>query len=233
MAYAAQSKSSVLTTVAKVIAIDGPSGSGKSTVAKEIAKHLNILYVDTGAMFRAVGLALDQHQIDFEDNQKLQDFLKTLKMDYGVEGTLIKINDEDLTHKIREHHVSGLASQVSQLPSIRQLLLDWQRQIARERFCVMEGRDIGTVIFLTANEMERARRRHLELSAKGQTLSFEQVLKDVRERDERDTARAHAPLKQAADAVAVSNDGPKPEAVVAKIIEIARIKAREKGLQLG
>ena len=195
----------------QVIAIDGPSGSGKSTVAKELARALNVLYIDTGAMFRALGFFADQQKIELIEGPGLKSFLDSLKMDYGISATeLIRINGVDLTDKIREHHVSKLASIISQLPSVRKYLLDFQRALALDKICVMEGRDIGTVVFpnsfckffITASVDIRAIRRLKQLQEGGEhSISLEQIKDDVRKRDETDMNRVVAPLKKADDAM--------------------------------
>jgi cytidylate kinase len=136
---------------AQVVAIDGPSGSGKSTIARDLAKELNVLYIDTGAMYRAIGYYADIKHIALEEGPSLSHFLDSLQLDYGTsETSLISINNIDLTDKIREHNVSKLASIISQLPSVRKYLLDFQRGLAANKVCVMEGRDIGTVVFPNA-----------------------------------------------------------------------------------
>lgn len=200
-----------LSEYAQVIAIDGPSGSGKSTIARDLAKALNVLYIDTGAMFRALGFYADQKKIELIEGPGLTEFLNSIKMDYGVSQTvLIRINDIDLTEKIREHHVSKLASIISQLPSVRKYLLDFQRALAMDKICVMEGRDIGTVVFpnsfskffITASVDIRAERRLKQLKEAGEhSISLEQIKDDVRKRDETDMNRVVAPLKKAEDAM--------------------------------
>lgn len=195
----------------QVIAIDGPSGSGKSTVAKELARALHVLYIDTGAMFRALGFFADQEKIDLVEGVALTNFLNSIRMDYGVSATeLISINGVNLTDKIREHHVSKLASIISQLPSVRKYLLDFQRALALDKICVMEGRDIGTVVFpnsfckffITASVDIRATRRLKQLQEGGDhSISLEQIKDDVRKRDETDMNRVVAPLKKADDAM--------------------------------
>ena len=194
----------------QVIAIDGPSGSGKSTVAKELARALDVLYIDTGAMFRALGFFADQQKIELVEGAGLTHFLNSIKVDYGVTPTvLIRINGLDLTDKIREHHVSKLASIISQLPSVRKYLLDFQRALALDKICVMEGRDIGTVVFpnsfckffITASVDIRAIRRLKQLQEGGDhSITLEQIKDDVRKRDETDMNRVVAPLKKADDA---------------------------------
>lgn len=193
----------------KVIAIDGPAGSGKSTMARALAKELNYLYVDTGAMYRAIGLIAKQRKIPFE-GPFLEKLLSNLELKYlGDSDKLLTIDGEDLTLSIREHFVSELASEISKHKVVRDFLVKIQRDLSRDRIIVMEGRDIGTVvfpyafckIFLTASEDIRARRRHLELSEKGHDIAFQKVLGDVKNRDERDQNRELAPLKPADDAV--------------------------------
>lgn len=196
---------------AKVIAIDGPSGSGKSTIAKELARSLGVLYIDTGAMFRALAYIADQQKIVLVEGSALLDFIHSLKIDYGVsDSVLIKINGIDLTEKIREHHVSGLASVISQLPSVRTFLLNFQRSLALDKICVMEGRDIGTVVFpdsfckffITASVDIRAERRLKQLKESGDCkITLSQIAEDVRLRDESDMNRSVAPLKKADDAI--------------------------------
>jgi cytidylate kinase len=195
----------------KVIAIDGPSGSGKSTIARELANNLNVLYIDTGAMFRALAFECDRRQIEFVEGPALDNFLKTIKLEYGVSNdVLIQIDGINLTDKIREHHVSKLASIISQLKSVRSYLLNFQRNLALDRVCVMEGRDIGTVVFpqafskffITASVEIRAIRRLKQLQENGdQNVTLGQVIEDVKKRDDTDTNRAVAPLKKAEDAL--------------------------------
>lgn len=196
---------------AQVIAIDGPSGSGKSTIARDLARALNVLYIDTGAMFRALGFFADQQKIELVEGEALTSFLNAVRMDYGVSETcLIQINGVDLTEKIREHNVSKLASIISQLPSVRKYLLDFQRELALNKVCVMEGRDIGTVVFpnsfckffITASVDIRAQRRLKQLKEGGDhKITLEQIKDDVRKRDETDMNREVAPLKKADDAM--------------------------------
>lgn len=199
------------TEYSQVIAIDGPSGSGKSTIARDLAHALNVLYIDTGAMFRAIAYVANEQNIPFVDGEVFQSFLKNLKIEYGVsKEILIQINGVDLSEKIREHHVSKLASVISQLPSVRKFLLEFQRNLALNKVCVMEGRDIGTVVFpnsfckffITASVDIRAERRLKQLQEGGdQNVSIEQIKNDVRKRDETDMNREVAPLKKADDAM--------------------------------
>ncbi len=218
----------------QVVAIDGPSGSGKSTVARALARELGLLYIDTGAMFRALATYADSRGIDFKEGPELTEFLNNIKMEYGVsEDVLIAIDGQDLTRAIREHRVSKLASIISQLPSVRTFLLKFQRDLAGERLCVMEGRDIGTVVFpnafikffVTASVQTRALRRLDQLRAGGdQDVELEQVIKDVIKRDETDTNREVAPLKQAADAELVDTTNYTQEEIISMLA--AKVRSR-------
>lgn len=196
------------------IAIDGPSGAGKSTLAKRLAKELGFLYLDTGAIYRTVGLHALRQGVDPGDEAAVLALLPglTVTTGYGPDGLQhMYRNGEDVTEAIREHQVSDAASKVSAIPGVRAYLLEMQRRAARESDVVMDGRDIGTVvlpqaqvkIFLTAQPEARARRRYDELLARGQQADYEQVLRDVIDRDWRDTHREVAPLKQAEDAILV------------------------------
>ena len=200
------------------IAIDGPSGAGKSTLAKALAKELNYLYVDTGAIYRTVGLSALRCGIDPADRAAVPAMLPRLdvQMGYGEDGLQhMYLNGEDVTKEIREHVVSDYASKVSAIPEVRAFLLEMQRKLARENNVIMDGRDIGTVvlpdaglkIFLTADAEDRAQRRYKELIERGQTVDYETVLHDVVQRDKQDTERTTAPLRQAEDAVLVDTTG--------------------------
>lgn len=193
------------------IAIDGPAGAGKSTIAKAAAKALGFIYVDTGALYRAVAYFMISHRIDVNKEDKVASYLcdvvPELKYIDGVQHVFL--NGEDVSDKIRTPEVSMGASAVSAIPRVRDFLFDLQKKIAAENNVVMDGRDIGTVvlpnadvkIYLTASAEERARRRHKELTEKGEAVSFEEVLADVNKRDYNDTHREVAPLKQAEDAI--------------------------------
>ncbi len=194
----------------KVIAIDGPSGSGKSTIAKDLAVELGVLYIDTGAMFRGLAYWADKKNIEFKSGEEISSFLKNIQVDYGKSSSaLIVIDGEDLTAKIREHNVSKLASIISQIPEVRTYLLAFQRELATQNVCVMEGRDIGTVVFpdsfckffITASVEVRSKRRLQQLQEAGdEKVTLLQVMSDVQKRDESDINREVAPLKQATDA---------------------------------
>ena len=194
------------------IAIDGPSGAGKSTLARQLAKELGYLYVDTGAIYRTVALKTQHSGVQPDNRDQVIPLLEKLdiRMAYGEDGLQhMYLDGEDVTEAIRVHAVSRCASLVSAIPEVRVFLLDFQRQLARENNVVMDGRDIGTVvlpnadvkIFLTASAEIRARRRLLELEQRGQSADFETILHDIKQRDEQDCNRAVAPLRQAEDAV--------------------------------
>ena len=202
----------------KSIAIDGPSGAGKSTLAKQLAKALRFLYVDTGAIYRTVGLQVFRLGLDPSDCGRVVGLLGGLdiRLSYGEDGLQhMSLNGEDVTHEIRKNVISRYASAVSAIPEVRAFLLELQRRLAREHNVIMDGRDIGTVvlpnadvkIFLTASPEDRARRRHLELLERGEDVDYETVLNDMKERDRQDSSREAAPLKQAADAVLLDTTG--------------------------
>lgn len=198
----------------KAIAIDGPSGAGKSTLARALAAKLGYLYVDTGAIYRTVGLAAKRAGIRLDNAAAVIDLLPGLDIDlgYGGDGAQrMYLGGEDVSSVIREPEISMYASAVSALPEVRAFLMEQQRSLARAHCVIMDGRDIGTVvlpdadlkIFLTASPKARAERRWRELQAKGIDDSYEKVLAEIVERDHNDTTRAAAPLRQAEDAVAV------------------------------
>ena len=195
------------------IAIDGPSGAGKSTLAKMLAKEFGFIYVDTGAIYRSVGLYVLRKGISSKDAEAVTNVLGEINIEMKYEnGTqLMILNGEDVSGLIRTPEVSIYASDVSAMPNVRQFLLEMQRKIARENSVIMDGRDIGTVvlpnaeikIFLTASAEARAYRRFLELKEKGIETTYEEVLKDQKYRDENDSNRAIAPLKPAPDSIMV------------------------------
>lgn len=217
------------------IAIDGPAGAGKSTVARAAAKELNFLYVDTGAIYRTVALAVDRLGIDPGDGEAVARALPALKirMDHGPSGEQrMFLGEEDVSKAIRENRVSALASKVSALPQVRAFLLDFQRQLARKNNVIMDGRDIGTVVlpraevkvFLTAAPEARARRRLLELELRGQQADYETILKEIVQRDKQDRERAAAPLKQAEDAVLLDTTQLNLEQSVEALLKIVRAR---------
>ncbi len=214
------------------IAIDGPSGAGKSSLARRCAERFGFLYVDTGAIYRTVGLAAYRLGIDRRDTDAVSAMLPTLdiQMAYNAEGEQrMLLNGEDVSAAIRLPEISICASDVSALPAVRAYLMEMQRKMAREHNVIMDGRDIGTVvlpqaelkIFLTASAEARAERRMKELAAKGVPADFAEVLRDIQYRDEQDSHRAAAPLKAAEDAVPVdttSLDFAGSEALLCKLI---------------
>ena len=217
------------------IAIDGPAGAGKSTVARAAAKELNFLYVDTGAIYRTVALAVDRLGIDPGDGEAVARALPALKirMDHGPSGEQrMFLGEEDVSKAIRENRVSALASKVSALPQVRAFLLDFQRQLARENNVIMDGRDIGTgvlpraevKVFLTAAPEARARRRLLELEQRGQQADYDTILKEIVQRDKQDRERAAAPLKQAEDAVLLDTTQLNLEQSVEALLKIVRAR---------
>ena len=194
------------------IAIDGPSAAGKSSLAKRCAAAFGFIYVDTGAIYRTVGLAALQNDIDRKDTDEIEKLLPTLSVEiaYNDNGEQRMIlNGRDVSHEIRLPEISICASDVSSLPSVRKYLLDMQRSFAEKYNVIMDGRDIGTVVlpnadlkvFLTASAEARAMRRWKELQEKGIESNFDDVLKDIQYRDHQDSSRASAPLKQAEDAI--------------------------------
>ena len=196
------------------IAIDGPSGAGKSSLARRCASRFGFLYVDTGAIYRTVGLAAFRRGIDRRDEAAVSAMLPELeiRMAYNEQGEQrMYLNGEDVSAAIRMPEISLCASDVSALPAVRAYLLEMQRKMAREHNVIMDGRDIGTVvlpdaelkIFLTASAEARAERRLKELAAKGVEADFVSVLRDIRYRDEQDSSRAAAPLRPARDSVTV------------------------------
>lgn len=214
------------------IAIDGPAGAGKSTVAKAVAKTLGAIYLDTGAMYRAVGLYMVRNGVDPKDSETVAARAHEPMVDIRyVDGTQhVYLCGEDVSQAIRENEVSAAASGVSAVPLVREILVARQQEIAREQPVVMDGRDIGTKvlpdatlkIFLTAAAEERARRRYDELTAKGQTVSFDQLLKEINQRDWDDSHRAASPLTQAEDAVLVDSSHMTVEEVTEYILSLAR-----------
>ena len=198
------------------VAIDGPSGAGKSTVARALARRFHLIYVDTGAIYRTVGLAAQRADVSSKDTDAVVALLPGLRIDirYDSEGAQrMLLNGEDVSTEIRTPRSSIYASDVSAIPAVRAFLMDMQRSMAERYSVVMDGRDIGTVVlpnadikvFLTASAEERARRRYLELKAKGSQDSYAEVLRDIEYRDRQDSTRAAAPLKPAADAVFIDS----------------------------
>ena len=219
------------------IAIDGPGGAGKSTISKAVARKLGIIYVDTGALYRTVGYYARENGLSVED-VKVSELITPLLDKISIEIKYIDgsqhviLNGEDLGDKIRQPDISMYASAVSSVPNVRAFLLEAQKELARKNSVIMDGRDIGTVIlpnadvkiFLTASNEARAQRRYEELVAKGVEVKYEDVLKEMNERDHADSTRAAAPLKAADDAILFDNSGYEFEGSVARVLE--RIEER-------
>ena len=218
------------------VAIDGPSGAGKSTVAKGAAKKLGYIYVDTGALYRAVGVYGLRNSIKTDNAEEITKALKNITVDLKyIDGVQhVFLNGEDVSEEIRLPEASMAASNVSAIPAVRAFLFDLQREIAEKNNCIMDGRDIGTVvlpnaqvkIFLTADDEERAMRRFKEFKEKGKDITFEEVLADIRQRDYNDSHRAAAPLKPAEDAVFVNTTGKTLEDSVNQVISIIEEKVK-------
>ena len=214
------------------IAIDGPAGAGKSTIAKLVAKELGFLYVDTGAMYRAIALYLLENKVDYNEESLLLAALDKINIEIRyIDGQQrVILNDRDVSDMIRREEVGNAASTTSALKPVRAKLLDLQREIAAKNDVIMDGRDIGTnilpnaelKIYLTASVEVRAERRYKELVEKGETPDLEEVKKGIEQRDYQDMNRDIAPLRQAEDAVLVDTSYMTIDEVVAKITELAR-----------
>ncbi len=212
------------------IAIDGPSGAGKSTLAKNLAKELGFIYVDTGAMYRTIGLAAYRSNITPEDTAGIEKMLDgiTLRIVYENGSQRELLNGEDVTDYIRTPEISTYASKVSAIPAVRAFLLGVQRDFADNYNVIMDGRDIGTVImpnadvkiFLVSGEQARAKRRYEELIAKGENVTYESVLGDLIARDDRDSSRKTAPAIPAEDAIFVDNSELLPEQTLELVLGI-------------
>jgi len=217
----------------KSIALDGPSGAGKSTMAKKLANQLGFLYVDTGAIYRTLGLFALRRGVSPADADAVEPLLPlaSIRMAYGEDGLQhMYLGGEDVTAAIRAPEVSTAASQISAIPAVRAFLLEMQRDMARHDNVIMDGRDIGTVVlpdadvklFLTASAEDRARRRYAELLERGIGSDYGTVLAEIIERDERDSGRAAAPLRQAEDALRVDTSGKSLEESFQTLLQIIR-----------
>ena len=218
-----------------VVAIDGPAGSGKSTVARNVAAELGFLFLDTGAMYRAVALHAVKNNIGAVDNEQLQNLLNQINISFQDDaGLLILVNGEDVSVEIREPMVGKYASDYSTLPSVRNLCSRIQREIGEKSRTVAEGRDMGTVVFpdacwkffLSASPSERARRRWMELTEKGNNIRFGDVFDQMIQRDEQDSKRSLAPLKPAVDAMLVDTTSRSVDDVVKLIVRKVREDCR-------
>ena len=212
------------------VAIDGPAGAGKSTIAKLVAKEKGYVYVDTGAMYRGLAIHFLENGIEAEEKEKIAEACKdadvTIRYEDGQQQ--VYLNGKNITAKLREEAVGNMASKSSAIPEVRAKLLELQRELARKEDVIMDGRDIGTCVlpdadvkvFLTASVETRATRRYDELVEKGVACDLEEIARDIAERDERDSTREIAPLKQAEDAVLVDSSHMTIEEVVAAIVKL-------------
>ncbi len=216
------------------VAIDGPAGAGKSTIAKRVAGKLSYIYVDTGAMYRAIAVYLLDHEIDGNDETAVSNSVKNAEVSIAYRDGMqhVLLNGEDITGRLRTEEVGNMASKTSAYAAVRSHLLELQRQLARENDVLMDGRDIGTTvlpdaevkIYLTAAVETRAKRRYDELTAKGETPDLSKIEADIRERDERDMSREISPLSKAEDAVLVDSSEMNIEEVTETILGIIRGK---------
>lgn len=220
-----------------IIAIDGPSGAGKSTLAKRLAKELNFIYLDTGAMYRALALKVLREGVDLADDARLAELIRGTEIDLAEkEGWLVVMLDgRDVAGEIRTPEVSQMASKVSALRIVRERMLELQRAMGRRGSVVAEGRDIGTVIFpqaevkifLDASVRERARRRCDEIKAAGRAVDLAETLREIEERDRRDSERDIAPLRKADDALMIDSSSLGADAVAARVLAEIQKKRQE------
>lgn len=216
------------------IAIDGPAGAGKSTIARRVAKELSFIYVDTGAMYRAMALYLLRKEVNKDDTEQIGNICQDaeISIEYQNGEQIVLLNDENVNSYLRTEEVGNMASVSSAVPRVREKLLSLQRKLARDMSVVMDGRDIGTTIlpdadvkiYLTASSLTRARRRYLELQEKGTVCNLDEIQKDIEERDQRDMNREISPLRQAEDAVLVDSSDLTIQQVVDRILQIFRSK---------
>lgn len=216
------------------IAIDGPAGAGKSTIAREVAKKLDFIYVDTGAMYRAMALYFLRHDIKADDEEKISAVCDDIQVSLVYENgeQQVMLGDENVNAYIRTEEVSMMTSDISKYAAVREKLLSLQKELAASKDVVMDGRDIGTCvlpdadvkIYLTATASERARRRYKEQIERGMDCELDQIERDIMARDEQDMSREIAPLRQAADAIFVDSSNLTIDQVVAEIIAIYQRK---------
>ena len=216
------------------IAIDGPAGAGKSTIARRVAKELSFIYVDTGAMYRAMALYLLRKEVNKDDTVQIGNICQDaeISIEYQNGEQIVLLNDENVNSYLRTEEVGNMASVSSAVPRVREKLLSLQRKLARDMSVVMDGRDIGTTIlpdadvkiYLTASSLTRAKRRYLELQEKGTVCNLDEIQKDIEERDQRDMNREISPLRQAEDAVLVDSSDLTIQQVVDRILQIFRSK---------
>ena len=216
------------------IAIDGPAGAGKSTIARRVAKELSFIYVDTGAMYRAMALYLLRKEVNRDDTEQIGNICQDaeISIEYQNGEQIVLLNGENVNSYLRTEEVGNMASVSSEVPRVREKLLSLQRKLAKDMSVVMDGRDIGTTIlpdadvkiYLTASSLTRARRRYLELQEKGTVCNLDDIQKGIEERDQRDMNREISPLRQAKDAVLVDSSDLTIQQVVDRILQIFRSK---------
>ncbi len=212
-----------------VVAIDGPAGSGKGTVTKKVGEKLGLVNIDTGAMFRCVTLNMIEENINLEDEAKIEEILNKIEIDMKENGQIF-LNGKEVTNRIRENDINKFVSPVSIIPDVRKKLLDLQRKVAQGKKVIMEGRDIGTVVFPNANVKiyldatpeERAKRRMKQNQENGIFGSYEEILESIINRDKKDMTREVAPLKRAEDAIYIDSSNMSIEETVEEIIKIIK-----------
>lgn len=214
------------------IAVDGPAGAGKSTIAKAVAKKEKLIYVDTGAMYRAMALFMLRQAVDLQNREEIIEKCREAHITIGYEGDIqvVYLNGENVNGLLRTEETGNAASVVSSIPEVREKLLELQRSLAAGNDCIMDGRDIGTCvlpeaqlkIYLTADSLVRARRRFDELAARGEVCDLEKIRADIEERDYRDMHREVSPLKRAEDAVTVDTSEMTADEVIAEVVRLCR-----------
>ncbi len=210
-----------------IIAIDGPSASGKSTTAKGVADRLKILYVDTGAMYRALTYGFQENMIDIKNSKEIKDYVSNVKISFNRNNDVC-LNDRCLSPEIRSKNITSKVSSVSALKPVREKMVNLQREIANGESCILEGRDIGTVVFpnaeykffLIANLEDRAKRRMLDLNSDGEVNSIEEVIEQIKKRDDLDSSRKNSPLRMSKDAVLIDTSYLSIKAQINKIVDI-------------
>lgn len=210
------------------IAIDGPAGAGKSTVSKLVAQRLCLLYLDTGAMYRALTLKVVRNNIELSDTEEIIEIARNCKISFANGGKITLFDGEDVSEEIRSTEVENTISDVVKIPEVRNIMVKKQREIAQNRGIVAEGRDITTVVFpnaelkiyLTASVKTRAKRRYEELKEKGRDVNFDEIVQQIKRRDRKDREREYAPLKKADDAVLIDSTDMTPEEVVERIVKL-------------
>lgn len=229
-------------TIPSIIAIDGPAASGKTTLGQMLASRLNYLLLDTGSMYRAATLAVREQRLDINDEEAVTDLVRQLHIDIEPAGShsdgrayTVKLDGRDITWEIRSAEVDAHVSQISSYPGVRQILVERQRELARQKNIVMVGRDIGTVVlpdaplkvYLVASAEERARRRWQERQRRGKNISYQTTLDEVLRRDAIDGGREHSPMRPADDALLVDSTDHSPEELVEEILTLLNEQAGE------